>query len=411
MSTVPLQEVRVVPRAGAEDDDEWLSSSSSSADEAEAEEETRETREGQETRETRERPPASADEANPSTSGRSRSLREGLRNIVRWEGGDAEGGKEEDEDSPYCRICFDGPLENDPLFRACDCKGSVAYVHHACLSKWVSDSQRTVCELCHARFRVPPGIKPFLPRTAILHKACTVAADSVARSAALFNLLPPGSGAVTANSAIIYLRGYGHATDCSQLGLCRFGTAYPQILEDAISREEWRAAVTRLNQVATKMVNTGWRFLIFTTCLIINVCLIVVLSFVDHAVVIPFMFAVILIQLLPAVVFGWAASRRNNRVREQLVRLCDELTTQTFAAQGVTFGFHCITADFRNRNGFLNPYAVRPNSDPKVLKFLTVERGIVAFGLQPQQEDHEHEHEHEQRPETQTESQMENEVD
>ena len=288
-------------------------------------------------------------------------------------------------EATVCRICFDGPLENDPLFRACDCKGSVAYVHHACLAKWVSDSQRTACELCQARFRVPPGIKPFMPRTAILHKACTVAADSVARSAALFNLLPPSSGAVTANSAIIYLRGYGHATDCSQLGLCKFDAHFPQILEGVLSADEWGGAMSQLNAAAARMVNTGWRFLIFSSCLIINVCLIVVLSFVDHAVVIPFMFAVIMIQLLPAVVFGWAASRRNSRIRDSLVRICDELSSQ-LSSQGVTFGFHCITADFRNRNGFLNPYSVRPNSDPKVLKFLTVERGIETFGLQQQQQ-------------------------
>lgn len=74
------------------------------------------------------------------------------------------------EDGPTCRICFDGPTETDPLFRACACKGSVAYVHHDCLSKWASDSSRVECELCHSYFRIPEGIKPFIPKTAILHK-------------------------------------------------------------------------------------------------------------------------------------------------------------------------------------------------------------------------------------------------
>ena len=212
-SSVALEEIRVVPDDGAAsarshdsfvtcEDETPLTSPESARHHSQQQQQGR-------LPEVAETDAEDAEEAEPSTSVRA----EGLKEIVYWDcenDNDDGASSASKEDAPYCRICFDGPIENDPLFRACDCKGSVAYVHHSCLSKWVSDSQRTSCELCGAAFRVPEGIRPFVPKTAILHKACTVAADSLARSAALLNLLPQSSGAVTTNSAIIYLRGYGH---------------------------------------------------------------------------------------------------------------------------------------------------------------------------------------------------------
>ena len=322
----------------------------------------------------------------PSTSRASRSHLSGSKRpednslpvILHYEEKEGAELSDDDEDSPYCRICFEGPTPDEPLFRPCDCKGSVAYVHHCCLSKWVSDSQRVVCELCEGKFRVPPGIKPFVPTTAILNKACQVAADSMTRSVALYNLLPQGSGSVTSNSAIIYLRGYGHSRGCAELGLCEFSKEYPTILESAVTEEQWQSAVDRLNKVAKKMVNSSWRFVLFIGCLIVNVTLIISLSLVDHAVVIPFMFAVIMIQLLPAILFAWLSSNYNTRIQAELVSLCSQLTDE-FASEGITFGFHTITADFR-RNRLWNPYSVSTvGNDPRVIKFLTVERGSLTL--------------------------------
>lgn len=299
-----------------------------------------------------------------------------LPTIVPW-----NSQQESESDDLYCRICFEGPEEKEPLFRACNCKGSVAYVHHRCLSKWVADSQRLVCELCQAKFRVPPGIKPFIPKTAILHKACTVAADSLTRSAALINLLPQGSGAVTSNSSIIYLRGYGHSRDCGELGFCQFPTSLPPIIDGHMTSEEWKGAIDKINRVSIKMINIGWRFMIFILCLVVNVSLIVILSFIDHAVVIPFMFAVIMIQLLPAVLFGWVASHHNANIHAQLINVCSELTDQ-YATEGITFGFHTITSDLRSRSRLFNPYSVHPIGEPKVIKFLTVERGTITLAIE-----------------------------
>lgn len=384
-SSVALEEIRVVPDDGAAsarshdsfvtcEDETPLTSPESARHHSQQQQQGR-------LPEVAETDAEDDEEAEPSTSVRA----EGLKEIVYWDcenDNDDGASSASKEDAPYCRICFDGPIENDPLFRACDCKGSVAYVHHSCLSKWVSDSQRTSCELCGAAFRVPEGIRPFVPKTAILHKACTVAADSLARSAALLNLLPQSSGAVTTNSAIIYLRGYGHQRGCSELGLCQFPAAFPRaILEGVVGEAQWASIIAKINRTSRKMVNIGWRFIIFVACLCLNVLLIVVLSFVDHAVVIPFMFAVILIQLLPAVLFAWVATQRNHHVQAQLVDLCSDLTEE-LNPSGVTLGFHTITIDIRQRRQW-NPYAAQPIGEPKTVKFLTVEKGTATFAVSP----------------------------
>ncbi|EZG89040.1 putative zinc finger/FHA domain protein [Gregarina niphandrodes] len=66
-----------------------------------------------------------------------------------------------------CRICLtEGAEENNPLVRACHCKGSIMYVHLECLRQWVNgrlnlseDLSRACCfvrqiqcELCKATF-------------------------------------------------------------------------------------------------------------------------------------------------------------------------------------------------------------------------------------------------------------------
>jgi hypothetical protein len=62
-----------------------------------------------------------------------------------------------------CRICLgEGPYEDDPLIRPCECTGSIRYVHSKCIGKWLRgrlglDSfngsvfffRPLACELCH----------------------------------------------------------------------------------------------------------------------------------------------------------------------------------------------------------------------------------------------------------------------
>ena len=49
-----------------------------------------------------------------------------------------------------CRICY----EPDNLVSVCKCTGTVEYVHFECLSKWISVSGATKCELCDSEYTV-----------------------------------------------------------------------------------------------------------------------------------------------------------------------------------------------------------------------------------------------------------------
>lgn len=76
----------------------------------------------------------------------------------------------EEEDSllesqrPSCRICGSKDSTNKSLIRPCDCSGSIAHIHRACLEKWILlrpgetsygiDSSRLHCELCRVKYRV-----------------------------------------------------------------------------------------------------------------------------------------------------------------------------------------------------------------------------------------------------------------
>lgn len=58
-----------------------------------------------------------------------------------------------------CRIC----LENDgtTIRGVCDCTGSMAFVHKHCITRWIIESGKKKCEVCHANYRlsVPTIIK------------------------------------------------------------------------------------------------------------------------------------------------------------------------------------------------------------------------------------------------------------
>ena len=52
-----------------------------------------------------------------------------------------------------CRICHDNEDE-EKLMTACKCSGSIKYIHHGCLLRWISRSGDLSCELCKYNFQV-----------------------------------------------------------------------------------------------------------------------------------------------------------------------------------------------------------------------------------------------------------------
>lgn len=59
---------------------------------------------------------------------------------------------EEERERPICRICFITTNNKlNPLISPCDCKGSMAFVHIACLIRWIRmnpSNNNQNCELC-----------------------------------------------------------------------------------------------------------------------------------------------------------------------------------------------------------------------------------------------------------------------
>ncbi|KAI4497878.1 hypothetical protein M0802_006994 [Mischocyttarus mexicanus] len=53
--------------------------------------------------------------------------------------------------SSVCRICHTNTLK-EPLVSPCRCKGTLANVHLSCLEKWLNQSCRSYCELCHYQY-------------------------------------------------------------------------------------------------------------------------------------------------------------------------------------------------------------------------------------------------------------------
>lgn len=63
-----------------------------------------------------------------------------------------------EEGNVFCRICLDGGSVLSPLKKPCNCTGSMAFVHVACLSKWRSQFPKThdkhiCCAVCTSPYR------------------------------------------------------------------------------------------------------------------------------------------------------------------------------------------------------------------------------------------------------------------
>uniref|UniRef100_A0A672GLZ6 RING-CH-type domain-containing protein n=1 Tax=Salarias fasciatus TaxID=181472 RepID=A0A672GLZ6_SALFA len=59
----------------------------------------------------------------------------------------------------FCRICHEGPAAGE-LLSPCECSGSLAMVHRACLEHWLTFSNSGHCELCHHQFALERLPKP-----------------------------------------------------------------------------------------------------------------------------------------------------------------------------------------------------------------------------------------------------------
>ncbi len=78
-----------------------------------------------------------------------------------------------DNDALSCRICFEDVAKPSELISPCKCKGTLRYVHPACLAKWQSnvlrlgqagDERAYICGVCRTPYSVAP-LRPSLWRS------------------------------------------------------------------------------------------------------------------------------------------------------------------------------------------------------------------------------------------------------
>lgn len=67
-------------------------------------------------------------------------------------------GSETEQDKPSCRICFHSKISKaNPLITPCECKGSMAFVHLSCLTRWMRmnpANNNNQCELCLTNYQI-----------------------------------------------------------------------------------------------------------------------------------------------------------------------------------------------------------------------------------------------------------------
>ncbi|RNF06933.1 uncharacterized protein Tco025E_07481 [Trypanosoma conorhini] len=111
--------------------------------------------------------------------------------------------EEEEEEENVCRICRDG-AEEEKLVSACECTGSVRWVHRTCLDRWrLESAKRNIrnvnrCEICKKPFSIPIRRRTLLwqsSRHFLL--AITLAVSTVVLFAALSVLLRNTLGSIS----------------------------------------------------------------------------------------------------------------------------------------------------------------------------------------------------------------------
>ncbi|CAL8350658.1 unnamed protein product [Merluccius merluccius] len=84
-------------------------------------------------------------------------------------------------DEPFCRICHEGGCLGE-LLSPCECSGTLAMVHRACLERWLTASNSSHCELCHYQFsleRLPKPFTEWLCTPSMRHQRRTLCGDAV----------------------------------------------------------------------------------------------------------------------------------------------------------------------------------------------------------------------------------------
>ncbi|XP_060902087.1 E3 ubiquitin-protein ligase MARCHF3 [Labrus mixtus] len=80
-----------------------------------------------------------------------------------------------------CRICHEGGASGE-LLSPCECSGSLAMVHQACLEHWLTASNSSHCELCHHQFALERLSKPlteWLGSPSVQQQRRTLCGDAV----------------------------------------------------------------------------------------------------------------------------------------------------------------------------------------------------------------------------------------
>ncbi|XP_055691076.1 E3 ubiquitin-protein ligase MARCHF2-like [Lutzomyia longipalpis] len=57
-----------------------------------------------------------------------------------------------------CRICL-ANAKGDMLISPCHCRGTLGFVHRACLERWFSESGRSECEMCRYTYRTTSTLR------------------------------------------------------------------------------------------------------------------------------------------------------------------------------------------------------------------------------------------------------------
>ncbi|XP_071329061.1 E3 ubiquitin-protein ligase MARCHF3 [Trachinotus anak] len=84
-------------------------------------------------------------------------------------------------EEPFCRICHEDGATGQ-LLSPCDCSGSLAMVHQACLEHWLTTSNSSHCELCHHQFalqRLPKPLTEWLCSPSMQQQRRTLCGDAV----------------------------------------------------------------------------------------------------------------------------------------------------------------------------------------------------------------------------------------
>jgi len=83
-----------------------------------------------------------------------------------------------DGEGDVCRVCRSKGTPGRPLFCPCLCSGSIKYAHNDCMIRWLSYSNRELCELCNHQITFlktyAHGMPDRLPVKDVLAFVCTV---------------------------------------------------------------------------------------------------------------------------------------------------------------------------------------------------------------------------------------------